>query len=198
MNAKTVLHRFILLLIPLAISCNDPSLNFSGITETNNIGEVIGHVDSSDWLLDERWSQNELALFPDIDKNALNNDGKSVPEDFMSKVLGKGRVGLPAEYIGPAYPNPATTGVAVHVSIKESEDRAIVLVDKNFNVLVRMNNFYSVDLIFDPIIASAAFFQIPDESKVEVRAGATYRFYYYFKFSDSDYYLKGHGDILIK
>ena len=36
-----------------------PTTSFTGFTERNVIGEAIGNIDSSDWTLDNSWSQVE-------------------------------------------------------------------------------------------------------------------------------------------
>jgi hypothetical protein len=96
---------------------------FQGITETNEVGQLVGFVDENDWLLDENWDSVEIGLFQDLGLPDINNEAVSETEkkriiDSLKVCLPNGRVSSVCEVdelVSPAYPNPAQTSFGDYI-----------------------------------------------------------------------------------
>ncbi len=88
---------------------------FSGITETNSIGEKITD-DKTDWKFDDTWNISEQSLFSKSYNNLCSTDT--------------------GNYTAIAFPNPCNDIVRLHFSVPKDKQIAFRIVDNNYNILV--------------------------------------------------------------
>jgi hypothetical protein len=105
-----------------------PKIKFSGVTQTDKFGTVVGKADSSDWRLDDKWVDKEKALF-----NATYNDGGSLPEN-LSVVF---------------FANPCRGQSVLYIKKDTTVRLSVRLVDKEFNVLFSKDSIYDNKLLLD-------------------------------------------------
>lgn len=180
----------------LLFQCSDDAAeipDFSGITETNSMNELVGKMDETDWQLDEKWSSREMELFSDLGISNLNNSNIDPAElevvlDELFPCPSGGRTrGVCDEMVRAVYvyPNPAAYFTNLQFSINDSGITSfkLVIVNQAFDELVSKDEFstgYSIDF----------------ESN-GLKPKNTYRAYYLIKTTYSDFVLKGHGDIKV-
>ena len=96
-------------------------INARAITQTDNLGNLIGTADPTDWRFDDQWSNEEFALFNFAD--TVNRAGL-LQADTVS---------------GIAYPNPATDVIRFTFATNKSTLIKIIIVDEDLHPLV---NYY--------------------------------------------------------
>jgi hypothetical protein len=102
-------------------------MKFTGITQTDNFGNILGNPDTTDWRTDDHWTAREMALFRD-----------SVDNDCPSK---KFRIIF--------FPNPCRKKSTLY-AFKDSNVRlAIRLVDKDMNVIMSNDSIYKSGMEFN-------------------------------------------------
>lgn len=192
MKKGIILVTVVLLII--SIRCNDDEVaTFVGITETNELGVVVGQVDQTDWVLDEVWSDQEIQLFDGVSENSLNNNGTAIDFSQFPSIINQ----------TPVFPNP-NRGLFSFNSIDDDfTEGKFVLVDNRYNILIgpiSLNAGSSILFEIEVQNQSASFFQStsPTGSTSTVTSGQVLRAYYYYRMPNDDVYLKGHGDILFQ
>ena len=157
----------LLILILGGFSCKKEKIDISGITATDQVGNIMGSVDPTDWTHDANWSSEVESLFNAI--GIVNLAGTTA-----------GTIS-----IFPAYPNPCTD--QFRISIQSSTTCAIRLglYDEQLNQkwsgtqLINVGN-NTITISRDP-----------------ARIGkGTYRLYYRFDSYDQQMFYKGHGDVM--
>ncbi|NUQ82818.1 MAG: hypothetical protein HUU10_14530 [Bacteroidetes bacterium] len=110
---------FLIVLFALSISfCSDDNdesngtNNFTGITYTNEIGEMVGNIDSTDWKL-----------------FVVHRPGISVPPNAPN-------ISQPH----PAYPNPTTSVVSCPIDIGENSILTMVVKNNQGKILQNLYN----------------------------------------------------------
>lgn len=170
MNKLEVLSTIFFLSTLLACGDDEPSFQFSGITETDSQGRSMGTIDETDWQHNDTWSEKEMNLFPTYEN--LNNEG--IPE-------GTSNVGW------HAFPNPTNNIVVIYLeNLEGTEFIEFKLVNNNFKEIGGYTFPYRA--------------YMGPEIKLEIELGALvnsaiYRMYYLYKFTGNEYIFKGHGDI---
>jgi hypothetical protein len=115
----------------LAFSCKkengdkNQSFVFSGITSTNNTGEIIS-LDTNDWKTIETWTNNENSLF--TEKKELWCISTTINYSII------------------AYPNPCNGIFNLHISMPDEARLAFRIVDKDFKVLVSRDSIFSTSM----------------------------------------------------
>ena len=91
-------------------------IQFNGITETDDNGNPVGTVDSTDWTVDKNWNDTEHGLF----SKRFENCNITVNSTFN------------------AYPNPANDALTLTLSginTQEFTETSFRIVDRNYNIL---------------------------------------------------------------
>ena len=101
-------------------------VKFTGITQTDKFGTIVGRADSSDWRTDDVWIKEEKALF-----NASYTESAPQPEQL--KVL--------------FYANPCRGQSVVYVKKDSTTRMSVRLVDRDFNVLFSKDSIYENKLL---------------------------------------------------
>ncbi len=146
------------------------SADFSGITETDNQGNVIGKIDNTDWQLDDEWSEKEEAIFNLTSNKTVEQDASYLEDDII---------------INYAYPNPCDNYVIITFSFSPGTLLQLALVNNDFELIYYYTADYTESLIY------------VDLSELDLQNNTIYRFYYQFVRPGSTTY-KGHGDIKIE
>lgn len=181
---KKIFYLLIILFSTTFFSCKKENDNkeeettreFKGIQYVNENGEEIGGGDTTDWKLNDVFSQEEMNLFkPYLEKDSIsfNTKSKGIGDEY-------GNCGL------LFYPNPLKD-VAILRFIPQVQSigfsyQYVIFVDTKFNKLVVHNNQPAYNLCFNL-------------SKIN---NGIYRCYYVFANSNKQIIGKGHGDIEIK
>lgn len=161
--------RRILLFVLLMFGCTeDLDLDMSKITERDQLGEIIGLADPTDWRLDDKWSKEEESHFnlPDY----LQKKYKTIISDSIAVKPITGAI--------YAYPNPFNGTVVLNMPVSNAI-YAVRMIDKNKKVY----------LGFDFLTVSSLLIDIK-----ETEVGEFFRIYY--KIYDGKTIYRGHGDIL--
>ncbi len=111
---------FILALL-VTISCekNEDRIIFSGITETNGVGEILSE-DNTDWNFNDDWNSIEKSLFKiNYEKSCTNDLGNY-------SIIG--------------YPNPCYNICDLHIQLPENKLIDIRVVDDKFNILISQDS----------------------------------------------------------
>lgn len=162
-----------LLISILHLNCKKDSnakIDVSAITETDNVGNTLSQIDNTDWIIDNMWTTDELALFQTPGSSQLTNMEKAIVS------------------IEPSFPNPSAGGFYFAANISKSTLVQIVITDNMLSVKDRFFatnkniNFYLLKLNLD---AS----KYPNNTN--------YRMYYGFYSMADGLYYKGHGDLKI-
>jgi hypothetical protein len=159
----------------LVLSCEkDSGSVFSGITELDEEGVLIGNIDLTDWRFDDVWNEREEALFSNANFKSAKNI--TVQKDIISDSQ--------AGSISRAFPNPAKS--VLNFKIESSADSIeFVILGNNYNVI------YSGKVVGGNLLWSL---NVADRNKFS--ANTIYRIYYKLDhLNDNDE--KGHGDIKI-
>lgn len=165
-----------ILLLVVSFSCDKTedadikSSSFSGITETDSQGNLIGNIDETDWTLDDEWSEKEEAIFDVFSKNTNITKLYYFEDDII---------------INCAFPNPCNNYVIISFSFLPGTLLQMALVDNDFKLIDFYTADYSVGMIYI------------DLTELELQNNSIYRFYYRFVRPGS-YTYKGHGDIKIE
>lgn len=131
-------------------SCKDDQIdiNMAEITERNEMGEIIGTTDVTDWRLDDKWTKEEEKLFS-VTSGVYN---KSANDSVI--------VIIPSKFSILAYPNPFTWSMNINFGFDNCSVRVI---DTNKKVILAYDNVKSLLRIED----------IPNTDKTQ-----NYRVYY--------------------
>ncbi len=127
---------FVLLIGLLPLACTnentfDPTAiksdGFRGITYTNEVGDIVGPVDKTDWRFHPGYSQYEyLPQLTNIEISPTACD--SIPID--------GRSVLPYRYaIRPASPNPFEYCTAVIIELPTATNYSVVIINENQQIV---------------------------------------------------------------
>ncbi len=190
---KTI-HPLLVIILILGSCSSDDGTSFTGITMTDEFARPIGDPDPTDWQIDEVWTPQELALFPDVDSDMLNNKGELIDLSGLNKTL----------FVSPVYPNPNGGNFSFLTPDESFLEGQIIIVNNSYEVITGPFDLESDAILFfsfEVKSLSASFFQsdfIDGGDETVFQSGEIIRMYYYFKFSDSDVYLKGHGDVLFE
>ena len=159
---------------------SNPEIDFGpngGITERNATGLLTGNIDASDWTHDDNWTSQEQDLFAPL-FNAFPQGGTYGTTKNWSV--------YDNHYI-LLYANPFVTQATFAYTLPKAGVRSMVVVDKNFTVVVPQTN------------ASAPTGQQQislDFTQANLTAGETYRLYYVMHDS-ANVLFRGHGDFRI-
>ena len=93
----------------------EPKIYFTGIVETSDTGEYLGGWDTTDWRLDDAWTAQETALFPN------STIPLCAPRDSLE--------------VFPAAPNPMQERVFIGLSTITGTVWELRLVDEDFNLV---------------------------------------------------------------
>ena len=165
--------KFSLFILPLLLlACEDDdmpeppaTINFDGIHLTDENGQAIGGGDATDWKLEDTWDERILTFFNQEERNLC---------------------GDASEYQAfSAYPNPATTQIALAYVLKDSADLEVRIVDRNYRLLREVD----AKNVFAPGF-NTSFVRLDDLNITD-----TVRFYY--KIIGKNCELRGHGDVII-
>lgn len=145
------------------------TIDVSGITPTDAMGNAMGPADNSDWSEDATWSETELALF------------RSDPIDMSGAEQG-------TVVMKSAYPNPCQQLVNLVFTVSAPAYLKIAIVDQQCNKLASYSfltnqglNVYSIPVPNPPFTANR-----------------NYRIYYTFNAPGYEMFFKGHGDVAVK
>lgn len=172
-----VKHFLFLFLLLIAVSCaktdsktdNSIKIDVSRITETDNLGNPTGTVDSTDWKFDTNWSTSEQNLFTTPTSQQLDSALKATIT------------------ISPMFPNPGHDVLNQYINSNKKTLMEIVFVDNQLSITKKL--FVSIQALS----GVNAFLLSP-----ELKANQNYRMYYAFYSKSDGIYLKGHGDISMK
>lgn len=171
---RNILIVFVLL---LAFSCeNDKESGFSGITERDPLGMLIGDADDTDWRFDDVWNAEEESLFDPVNfipEKSSQAGSDNPPADFL----------LPSESL--AYPNPATSTFYFNID-SDADTVRFVIVDKNYEIMLAKK-----------AIGGAGLWGISTSSQSSFKSGSIYRIYYKLDYQGGTVE-RGHGDVMIK
>jgi len=99
-------------------------ITIEGITECNNVGEIIGNIDTTDWRFTDTWSSTEQKLF------RIHNSNNTVTEgtrpDSSVVILG--------------YPNPATTLMFFTFHLNPNMYYDARIVDNKLNIKLQFDS----------------------------------------------------------
>ncbi|TGE10063.1 hypothetical protein [Hymenobacter fodinae] len=152
----------------------EPVIDFGpndGITQRDASNRLNGSVDPTDWIADETWTKEEQKLF-----SVYVNLNAATPMGIQPRGF---------------FPNPNTTqkGGYGFYGIPHGAMWAMVFVDKNYNVVERLE--------YGPFSVSDVLFHF-DLPANKFAPNSTYRVYYIiYQKSPAILYSKGHGDIKI-
>ena len=162
-----------------------PSLPiFTGITETQSTGEIVGNIDSSDWTLDYSWSQVEKNLFSNYNDLTHNYNVYNM--------------------IMLAYPNPTYDVVEIAIGSIENVNITMIVVDNQFNQIITD----SYDIVGGPPLPQDSLTGnvTIDDSFVSrhsyslqlhpIAPGNNLRRFYYIATRNDTCFYKGHGDVM--
>lgn len=158
------------------ISCGDNSEGiFTGITETDEQGVLMGSVDDTDWGHTDSWGEKEENLF-----NPANFTNELISY-FDNRVKVTDAVSPSSSFhkIGPAYPNPVRDIVVIPIRTNVASVK-MVLVNENFDTLLQIETSNTIELVISNVSG--------------VVANQIYRLYYQMEFEDGTLE-RGHGDI---
>jgi hypothetical protein len=154
------------------VSCEkDSSSDFSGITETDEFGLLIGSIDYTDWQTDDVWDAKEEAIF--------ENTSISY-SDLKLKSLTAVSPANEYKIVYPAYPNPSF-GPIVFSFGSEVVKVSLAIVNQDFDVLMKL----------DLVDQNSIYFDLSSLPKNTI-----HRLYYILEIKDGNR-LKGHGDVQI-
>jgi hypothetical protein len=168
---KRIIYLVLLSLVFLGCEkTNDFSIDLSGITTTDALGNVVGNPDPSDWAFDNEWTETEKSFFL--------SDPVDLSESKQASIV-----------MLPLYPNPVVNRVATfNFTSTDTSFVKVAIVNEKLQRLA----FFTLKI--SPGLNA---FSIPFPESV-FPANSNYRLYYSFDtFSNPGYY-KGHGDISIK
>ncbi|UOQ78443.1 hypothetical protein MUN84_07690 [Hymenobacter sp. 5516J-16] len=175
----------LLLTVGLTSSCE--KIDFgdeSGVTEKTIANVPNGHVDESDWKLDDKWNDKEKDLFKDL---PVGIDGTK------SRLVTNQQFGF--------YPNPvkqfSTFGYSFDLASQVSVGTQIrfVIVNRKYKVM-QEGNIASRNTPWNPQTGLSGFSVSFTDDKY--KKGETYRMYYVLYEPEQLAFLgKGHGDIEI-
>jgi hypothetical protein len=172
---------FLLISFLLNLGCKKPtedavqnvvntSTDVSKYTSTDVVGNSLGQIDNTDWILDNVWSINELALM-------------QAPTTIQLANTENGTVTL-----NPSYPNPFVEQFNINFSISKPALLQIVITDSLLNIKMRNFKTTNVGQNIITILLSANDFV----------NNKNYRLYYGFYSSNGGLFYKGHGDLDIR
>ena len=150
----------------LLVSCD--KMGYKTFTSADELGNVIGDEDPTDWTFDEKWESSvEKLIGSECELSGIGN---------KSTVI-----------VYPAFPNPTLSTSNFVVSVEEPCLMRIVIVDKYNTVYAKScrhldtgNNIMSFNL-----------------SAFAVAVGGRYRLYYDFLDAADNVFYKGHGDLVL-
>ncbi len=150
---------------------NSVQLDFSKITVTDLACIYISNVDTSDWTLDNTWTNQET--------NLMNFSRTVSTTDTVAGYV----------QVSAACPNPSAGSLAVGVNTERACVMKAVFVNNDMQILHYSNQL----LTGGPIITYHNFTSLSSFKK-----DANYRMYYAFYTAKDSLYYKGHGDFRIE
>jgi hypothetical protein len=164
---QTNLCKIILIFFFLAIiiSCKKDLINAHGITVTDQIGNIMGATDPSDWRFDDSWNSKEQVLFNFADTVNTTNF-QQADNNFAI-----------------AYPNPATTVINFHFASNKLTMAKWVITDEKLHPLLKNYFIFSSNYSFAVDLTMNGF-----------ASGNYYRLYYALYSQGGVLYKRGHGD----
>jgi len=169
-NLKLVVLTFL-----FSISCEKENESiFTGITERDYEGYLVGNVDETDWRFDDVWIEKEENLFDSSNFKTTQGTAESDPN-----IPDLGEVSSSA-----VFPNPANS--VFNFMINSTADRTnFVLVNRNYDIiLAKRQNGGNIHWQIN----------VSDHNKFKVND--IYRIYYKLEYA-VDSVERGHGDIKI-
>ena len=171
---KTKIILFFVVVILFSVSCKDDKVapvtlpKFEGVTYIDNNGNIVGSVDTTDWRIDDKFTELERNLF-----DTLKFDRTLSLKSNLKKTFGVVPV---SDSIIHFYPNPVSE--RGNFKFNSAFIVNIVIVDNNFTQKIKLR-FQSHQVLID---------------LKSLNAGIN-RMYYIFQ--DSSYKIigMGHGDI---
>jgi len=152
----------------------DSDSEFSGISEWDNTGVLIGNFDKTDWRFDDIWNSREEALFKNV--NFKSTESVNIKENYTSDYVTSSK--------SMAFPNPVKYFLCL--MIESSADTVkYVIVNNNFSILFSYKG-----------IGKIKQWNIDVSDRKKYRANSIYRIYYKLEYINGDTE-KGHGDIKI-
>ena len=145
-------------------------IDVSQITETDLSGNIMAHVDNTDWTEDNTWTSEEYDLFQTPSSSQLTNSETA------------------AVAIYPAFPNPLAQAFMFSYNTSKVTLIQIVLTDNTLSAKDRY--FFNTKVGYNLLEFNL------DDSKYLNNTNC--RMYYGFYSSTGELYFKGHGDIKIK
>jgi len=151
---------------------SDPpfEVDVSGITETDSFGNLMGHVDNTDWTRDNNWSTFELNLF----------------ETPTSAQLAGTQTADIVLY--PVYPNPLALTVGFSFNTSKVTLLQLVITDNLLNIKYRT---------YLTTQAGSNNLRVGLDAN-NYTNNTNYRLYYCFYSLADGQYFKGHGDLQLK
>lgn len=169
---KSPFSIFVLLFIFILSGCKDDFiLKMEGITEINEMGEIYGSVDPSDWRLDDKWTKEEEGFFS-VSKGVYNKSATYTysPTDAVPISRNTFKV----------YPNPFTSSIIFYQPFNAAKYNVRVI-DKSKRVILAYDNVGTSPLRIDiPVSTETQYYRV------------------YYKIFDQSTVYRGHGDILQK
>jgi hypothetical protein len=173
---KLIQGFILILLFFLMASCEKEKgvIEISGFTFCDENGDYIGEIDTTDWRLDDKWSEQIENLF----KESSFKSGQDEYNQFKGIVLGE-------KDVYPAYPNPFKDIFIFSVVKQDTSGRIeIIIVDDDLNIKQSLGFDFEADKI------NVAF----NTSAIGYKSKHAYRIYYKLTYSNS-VCNRGHGDI---
>jgi hypothetical protein len=122
---------FALLVLTTSCSKKDENSVFTGITNRNELGELIGSADETDWNFTDNWNDIESSLFT----NSFDTDCEI---DNTWGIM--------------AYPNPCNNLVYINHYVGSDKTVAYRIVNSSYQVLFSTNNASSnMAFLFDSL-----------------------------------------------
>jgi hypothetical protein len=159
----------------IVLCCHkDSDFEFSGISEWDETGVLIGNYDKTDWRFDDIWNAREDALFRNV--NFKSTESEKIQENYTSDYVTASK--------SMAFPNPAKFMLLLMIE-SNADTIKYVIVNNNYNIIFANKSS-----------GKCTRWSIDVSDRKKYRANSIYRIYYKLEYINGDTE-KGHGDIKI-